>query len=323
MLLLPQTSRILVTGGCGFVGYHLVRRLLRRSHEITVLDDLSTGSERHLPDSSSVRFVKGSVLDRGAVHEAARDAGFVFHLASLVGMRCVTDDQALSYATSREGTARVLEATGATPAVLFSSSSIYGLDGASFATEKQGVTWDGVLAYDGGTPGYAAGKWELEKMGRAAANAGRPVLIVRPFNLIGREQSAAYGMVVPRMLAAADAGASLVVYGDGHQTRCFCDVETFVECLFRLTSEPTTWELPDSAVNVGVPEPVSILALARLVCQVTGSNSPIRFVPYDEVYPGRRDVRERIPDTRILHTLIGGVRWPPLASVIRSLAKAG
>lgn len=319
----PPRGRVLVTGGAGFLGHHLVARLLEAGRLVTVLDDLSTGSLERLPEHARLAVVRGSVLDAPALAQASRRADFVFHLAGVVGMRLVARTGAHAYAVAAEGTRAVLAATGNSPAVLFSSSAVYGLTRSSPAREADPIATDEVLAYDAGTPGYACGKLELERLGREAAVAGRQVLVVRPFNVVGEGQGSAYGMVLPTFLAAAAAGAPLRVHGDGSQLRSFGEVGAFTDALLRLVELEAAWAQRADPVNVGSPQATSILELARLVLAQTGSASPIEFVPYAQDYPGRTDVAVRVPDVSRLAALIGPLRWPPLAGLVARLAPAG
>ena len=316
---------VLVTGGAGFVGHHLVARLLQDGNRVVVLDDLSTGSLQHLPAHERLGVVTGSVLDPAALGEAARGATLVFHLAGLVGMRRVVQDAALAYRVTAEGTVAVLAATGEAPAVLVSSSAVYGLSRRGPARESDPIVPADVLAYDAGTPGYACGKLELERLGRraAAGDGGRPprrVLVVRPFNVVGEGQSSAYGMVLPTFLDAAAAGRPLRVHGDGLQVRSFCEVGPFIDALLRLVECEAAWKLAGDPVNLGSPEPSTILDLARLVVAQTGSSSPLELVPYERDYPGRTDVAYRLPDVSRLEGLIGPTRWPTLPDVVARLA---
>jgi len=317
------SGRVLVTGGAGFLGRHLVERLLAEGAEVVVLDDLSTGTAP--APRVGLRFVRGSVLDPAALQPAARDAGLVFHLAGVVGMRRVAQAGPLAYAVAAEGTRAVLAATGRAPALLFSSSAVYGLSRAAPARESDAVSPEQVLAYDAGVPGYAAGKLELERLGQQAATSaagGRPVLVLRPFNVVGPGQSPAYGMVLPTFLAAAAAGAPLRVHGDGLQLRSFGAVETFTDVVQRLLACDAAWALGGAPINVGSPRPTSIFELARLVRAQTGSSSSIELVPYEADYPGRTDVIARVPDVSRLESLIGPTRWPSLDEIVEPLARA-
>jgi UDP-glucose 4-epimerase len=311
-----RDDHVLVTGGAGFLGQHLVRRLLAEGRRVTVLDDFSTGAPGNLPAHPALDVVAASVLDEPAQREAAQGVTAVHHLAGVVGMVLAARRAAHAHAVSEQGTRLVLAATGDAPVVLYSSSAVYGFARADGAREGAPLDERDVRDYDGGAPGYASGKLALERLGRDAAAAGRSVLIVRPFNVVGPGQSDAYGMVLPTFLRHALRGEPLPVHGDGRQRRAFGDVHTFVDCVLRLAATPAAFEPDGNVVNVGSPEGMSVLELARLVLAETGSSSTLRVLPYDTAYPGRRDVPARVPDVTRLQRLLGPVRWPAVREIV-------
>jgi UDP-glucose 4-epimerase len=309
-------GRVLVTGCAGFIGSHLVAALLARGAEVVVVDDFSTGEASNLPSHPALRVVRACVSERGAM-ERAGPVDLVFHLAGVVGMRLVASDRRRAYALAVRGTAAVLAATGDAPVVLASSSSVYGLQDGGRAREDARTGRDALLAYDGGRRGYASGKWALERLGRRAGRAGRRVLIVRPFNVVGPRQSAAYGMVVPTFVSSALEGRPLTVFAPGTQTRCFTCVDAFVACLLRLVRTPAAWALPGAAINVGSDSPTSIARLARIVLEETGSASEVEVVPYGSRFPGAHDVQRRLPHLARLERMVGGWEWPDVRAVVR------
>ena len=133
-----------------------------------------------------------------------------------------------------------------------------------------------------------------------------PTTVVRLFNTVGPRQTGSYGMVVPRLVGQALAGEPLTVYGDGHQTRCFCHVADVVQALFGLMAEESAY---GNVFNVGTTAEISILDLARRIIAVTGSDSDISLIPYDEAYgEGFEDMYRRVPDIAKVQALIG---WRP------------
>jgi len=312
-----EGATILVTGGCGFLGRRLVDRLVGSGHQVRVLDDLSTGVA-DLP--AGTELVRGSVLDPFAVGRAADGVDAVFHLAGVVGMRLATSQARAAFETASLGTRLVLDATGSVPAVLYSSSAVYGL-GAGPMSEERSIDRGTILAYDGGREGYACGKWELEQL---AAEVGekRPTLVIRPFNVVGPGQVATYGMAVPTFVERALAGDAIVVYGDGSQRRCFADVETFTDAVLDVAAQPSAWQSENNVVNVGSQAETSIGDLARLVLRATGSSSGIVYEPYESVFPGRTDVRRRVPSTTRLHRLIGEPPWPSIEMTVKRIVHA-
>ena len=227
--------RVLVTGGCGFLGGHIVPYLLNRGHKVTVLDDLSTGSLSNIPqEHPNLTFVQGSVLNLELIQNHAHNKDLIIHLASTVGMELVYSKPNESYVISKTGTENMLSTPSHIPIVLFSSSAVYGQTSLSQVAEHQSVTLDDALSYDGDVYGYAVGKWELENLGKLAMKKGRQVMIIRPFNVVGTGQSSAYGMVVPNFIKKALHGNPVTIYDDGNQSRSFTCVETFTYCLYKL-----------------------------------------------------------------------------------------
>lgn len=178
-------QRVLITGGCGFIGHILVNSLLSRGHHIVVLDDLSTGRKDALPSHPAITFYKGSVLDKTAVQSAIGGCQLVMHLACLVGKQLVTACPEMAFRVSLEGLSHILEVGNEIPVVLFSSSAVYGLDPAYKCDETWDIPYEFPLSYDGGYRGYAVGKWEMERLANREAKKGRAIVIIRPFNVVG------------------------------------------------------------------------------------------------------------------------------------------
>jgi UDP-glucose 4-epimerase len=265
--------------------------------------------------------VEGSILDQATVLKAGRNAQLVFHLASVVGMQQVYRQRELTYETSVVGTENVLKATGNVPIVLFSSSAVYGLVSQGKIQENQIISEDLPLAYDGGQRGYALGKWKMDQMGQQAAKNGRQVMILRPCNVVGSGQSGAYGMVLPRFIEQATSGKPLTIFDDGRQCRCFSCVDKFIDCTMQLIAQPNAWQPLLNVINVGTKCSTSILELAQIVLEETGSSSPLKFIPYEKLFQGKQDVRVRVPDIRRLEELIGSVEWPDIRTIVRCVVQ--
>jgi len=310
-------KRVLVTGGCGFIGRHLVRRLAGAGCDVVVLDDLTTGILDGTRNVADVRLA--SILDADAVRDAVRGCDLVFHLAGLVGKQLVHRDPGSTYRVSVDGTRNLLDLAPEIPTVIFSSSAVYGVEATGPVTEDAAGDMALALAYDGGTAGYACGKLEMERMARDAAARGRRVLVVRPFNVVGPGQTGQYGMVVPRFVRSALAGEPIVIYDDGTQVRSFGHVNTFVSVLLTLAGKQDAWLARDPVVNIGSPHSTSILNLAGTVKAVTHSRSAIAHVPYETAFPGERDVRERVPDLARLRALTGDIAWPDMEMIVRDV----
>jgi UDP-glucose 4-epimerase len=168
---------------------------------------------------------------------------------------------------------------------------------------------------------YADSKASGEHLARAHhADSGLPSVVARLFNTIGARQSAAHGMVLPRFVDQALAGADLTVHGDGSQTRCFCHVADTVAALLALSSSEAA---AGGVYNVGSTSEISILALAERVIERLGSGSGIRFVPYEEAYgDGFEEPGRRRPDTAELQGLTGWLTLRTLDEAIDDVVRA-
>ena len=224
---LVLVARFLITGGAGFIGSHLVEALLADGNEVSVLDSLSTGRLSNLDavrDDPRFSFWQGSVLDELAVDQAVRTCDVVVHLAAAVGVKLIVEQPLYSLTTNIKGAITVLEAAHRyrRKVMVASSSEIYGKNNSDSLNEQS----DRIL----GSPAVARWAYSTSKaVDEILAYAYHherdlPTIVVRLFNTVGRRQSPAYGMVIPRLVRQALAGEPLTVYGDGTQTRCFCHV---------------------------------------------------------------------------------------------------
>lgn len=287
---------VLVTGGAGFIGAHLVERLLADGKSVLVIDDLSTGSLENLKavnGHARLRFIQSRISACADLPELAARAEFIFHLAATVGVELVVQSALHVLEASFNETQILLRAAlkNSTPLLLTSTSEVYGKSAKPEFSEE-----DDLLI---GPPGqsrwsYACSKLTDEFLALAyAREKGLPVTIARLFNTVGPRQTGRYGMVLPRFIASAQAGEPLRVYGDGAQTRCFCLVHDVVESLVRLQNCPAA---RGEIFNIGGTEEVSILQLAQLVVETLNSKSKIELIPYDQAYaPGFDDMRRRKP----------------------------
>ena len=229
-----MTTRVLVTGGAGFIGSHLVDRLIERGDEVTALDDLSTGSYRnirHLLDNPRFRFSQGSVLDSELVDSEVGQVDVVYHFAAAVGVQLIVDRPLQSLITNIKGTETVLEAAQKhrTKILVTSTSEIYGKNQNGPFREDD----DRVL----GSPrklrwSYSTSKAVDEILAYVYyKELGLPTVVVRLFNTIGPRQVGHYGMVVPRFISQALHGEPLTVYGDGSQSRSFTSAHDVVTAM--------------------------------------------------------------------------------------------
>jgi UDP-glucose 4-epimerase len=282
---MKNVKHILVTGGAGFIGAHLVERLLNDGKSVVVIDDFSTGSPENLSavkSNSRLRIVQSKISACAELPELAANTEFIFHLAATVGVELVVKSALHVLEASFNETQILLRAAAknSTPLLLTSTSEVYGKSAKPEFGEE-----DNLLI---GPPGqsrwsYACSKLTDEFLALAyAREKNLPVIIARLFNTVGPRQTGRYGMVLPRFIASAKSGDPLKVFGDGAQSRCFCLVHDVVEALVRLQNCPAA---RGEIFNIGGTEEISILELAQLVVATLGSKSKIELIPYDQAYP--------------------------------------
>lgn len=302
--------RVLVTGGAGFIGSHLSEALVDRGDSVTVLDDLSTGSEDNvaaLSGNPMFELVRGSVLDRNIVDDLIGSCDAVVHLASPVGVRLIVERPLQSIRTIIDGTQLVLDAAAKrrTKVLIASTSEVYG--------KNTGVLHEDADRLCGPTTvprwSYSAAKAIDEFLAFGYwQELGVPTVVLRFFNTVGPRQIGSYGMVLPRFVARALLGEDLPVYGDGQQRRCFCHVADAVRAVTGLLDTP---DAVGRAFNIASEEEVRILELAHRVIDLTGSASRVQMLPFESVYGQHfEDMERRRPDTARIRQLLG---WMPRA----------
>jgi UDP-glucose 4-epimerase len=311
----PQ--HILVTGGAGFIGSHLVERLLADGKAVAVVDDLSTGTLDNLRKVLAhprLRVIQSRLSECAELAQLVAGAESIYHLAAAVGVELVVRSPIHVLETNLHETEVLLEAAAGqgVPVLLTSTSEVYG------KSQKEAFGEEDDLLI--GPPhqarwGYACSKLMDEFLALAyAKERALPVIIARLFNTVGPRQTGQYGMVLPRFIAAAKSGQPLKVYGDGQQTRCFCYVRDTVEALVRLQNCVAA---RGQVFNVGGTEEISMQNLANRVIELMGSQSTVEFVPYNQAYePGFEDMRRRKPVVDKLAATIGFHPCTPLHAII-------
>jgi UDP-glucose 4-epimerase len=308
----------LITGGAGFIGSHLSELLLAQGWEVFVLDDLSTGSEKnvaHLRANPAFHLVVDSVLKSSVVNELVHRSDVVFHLAAAVGVRLIVEEPVHTLVTNIQGTEEVLDHCHRFEkrVLIASTSEVYG-----DRREPEALGEESKRMYGPTTQrrwAYAESKALDEFLTLAYhQERGLDCVIVRLFNTVGPRQSGQYGMVIPRFVAAALAGDTIEIHGDGTQTRCFCHVQDTIRALSGLMDAGTAGQI----FNVGSTERVTIGELAERVIALTGSSSEVVYVPYDEVYgQGIEDMLHRQP---AIEKVTGAIGWEPTRSLDEILA---
>jgi len=297
--------RFLITGGAGFIGSHLAERLVARGERVTVLDNLSTGSLdniAHLVDTGAVDFHFGSIQERDTVERLIGESDFVVHFAAALGVKLILEKPVESMETNVTGTHVVLEAAARnrTPVLIASTSEVYGKSNKIPFCEDDDVV---LGATRKSRWSYAASKMLDEFLALAYWEEKHlPAIVVRFFNTVGPRQNARYGMVLPTFVQQALEDAPITIYGDGKQTRCFCDVRDTVEAVTRLIDVQAFGEV----INIGSTQEISIEELAVLVRERLGSRSRILYTPYDHAYSsGYEDMQRRVPSVEKLCALTG------------------
>jgi UDP-glucose 4-epimerase len=306
-------ARALVTGGAGFIGSHLVERLIRRGDHVTVLDDLSTGRRANLEaaeDHPGFRMIEGTVLDAALVGHLVGECDVVYHLAAAVGVDWVLRHPLRSLETNIQGTEHLLrasaEAEGGRRVLIASTSEVYGKNDKDALAEDD----DRVLGSARHSRWFYASAKAIDEAFALAYWQERslPVTVVRLFNTVGPRQTGRYGMVVPRFVRWALQNEPLRVYGDGQQTRCFTNVHDVVHALTALMDTPAC---AGEIFNIGQPQEIRIIDLARRVIELCESQSEVKLVPYhaEEAYgeraAGYEDMRRRVPDASKLYAYTG------------------
>jgi UDP-glucose 4-epimerase len=298
--------RVLITGGAGFIGSHLADALLGEGHQVTVIDDLSTGSFdniAHLKGRAGFRYTIDTVMNEPVLAELVDQCDVVYHLAAAVGVRLIVESPVRTLETNVHGTEVVLKAAAKKQrtVVVASTSEVYGKSDAVPFREDGDIALGPTIKHRWA---YACSKALDEFLALAYWKEKRlPVIIVRFFNTVGPRQTGRYGMVVPNFVRQALAGEPITVFGDGTQTRCFTYVGDVVGALTAIVGRE---EAHGNVYNVGNTEEISIFHLAERVKGLTKSSSPIVHIPYDQAYEsGFEDMPRRVPDLAKIRALIG------------------
>lgn len=314
-----QPSTVLITGGAGFIGSHLADALLAQGHQVLAIDNLATGrldNIQHLLDDPNFHFTRADITHEVVLDRLASQADVIVHLAAAVGVKLVVEHPVLTIETNVMGTEAVLQAAlrYGCRVLIASTSEVYGKGRRIPFSEEDDVL---LGATSKSRWAYAASKMVDEFLGLAYQQEhGLPVVLFRLFNTVGPRQTGRYGMVIPRFVDQALRGEPITVYGDGTQSRCFCDVSDTVRAITGLTQHP---DAPGRVYNIGGSEEVSIRELAERVKLATESYSEIVHIPYTEAYGrGFEDMRRRVPDTKRIQALLD---WHPQISLDHTLAR--
>ena len=304
---------VFLTGGAGFIGSHLCDALVSENKNVTILDNLSTGSKHNISHlQGKIKIFEGDIRDQQLVESLVKENDLILHMAAALGVENILKNPIESISTNFYGSEIVLNAATKYDKriVIASTSEIYGKNPKSPLSE----TDDRVI----GSPQKL--RWSYsDAKALEEANAyylylsqKLQVTTLRLFNTVGPRQTGKYGMVIPRFVKAAIQGEPLKVFGTGSQSRVFCHVDDTVKAILKLTfSEKSIGEV----FNIGGSGEITILELAKLIISITNSKSDVAFSPYEDSYaPGFEDMPRRVPDISKIFSTIG---WKPEKNLIQ------
>ena len=313
--------RVFITGGAGFIGSHLCDALVAEGKEVTILDNLSTGSKKNIAHlEGKIKVVQGDIRDQKLVESLVGESDLVLHMAAALGVDNILENPIESISTNFYGSEVVLNAALKYDKriLIASTSEIYGKN----TKQPLSETDDRVV----GTPQklrwtYSDAKALEEAMAHALfLSKNLKVTTVRLFNTVGPRQTGKYGMVVPRFVKAALENKPINIFGDGLQSRVFCHVSDSVRAIITLASSE---KMIGEVFNIGGVGEISILDLAKLIIERTGSKSDIVFMSYDDAYAvGYEDMARRVPDITKLTSFTGWVPKLDIKTIIDDTIKS-
>ena len=311
--------RVFITGGAGFIGSHLCDALVTEGKEVTILDNLSTGSKKNISHlEGKIKVIQGDIRDQKLVESLVIESDLILHMAAALGVDNILENPIESISTNFYGSEIVLNAATKYDKriVIASTSEIYGKNSKQPLSE----TDDRIV----GTPQKL--RWtysDAKALEEATAHAlfltkNLKVTTIRLFNTVGPRQIGKYGMVIPRFIKAAITNESINIFGDGSQSRVFCHIDDTVKAILQLAG---TNKSIGEVFNIGGKEEVTILDLAKIIMKLTNSKSKITFINYKDAYAvGFEDMVRRVPDVSKINLLTG---WEPkidLMTIISDVA---
>ena len=313
--------RVFITGGAGFIGSHLCDVLISRGDEVSILDNLSTGSKGNIAHlEGKIKITQGDIRDQAQVETLVAESELVLHMAAALGVDNILENPIESISTNFYGSEVVLNAALKYDKriLIASTSEIYGKN----TKQPLSETDDRVI----GTPqkirwSYSDAKALEEATAYFLFLTKRlKVTTIRFFNTVGPRQTGKYGMVIPRFVKAAIENKPLKIFGDGSQSRVFCHVGDTVKAVLALAGNDKTI---GEVFNVGGRGEISILELAKVIIDQTKSKSEITFTKYEDAYAaGFEDMVRRVPDISKLTNFTG---WEPnlrLETIIEDVSKS-
>jgi UDP-glucose 4-epimerase len=311
--------RVFITGGAGFIGSHLCDALVAEGKEVTILDNLSSGSKKNIAHlEGKIKVFQGDIRDQKLIESLVAESDLVLHMAAALGVDNILENPIESISTNFYGSEIVINAATKYDKriVIASTSEIYGKNPKQPLSE----TDDRII----GSPQKIRWSYsDAKALEEATAyflymTKKLKVTTVRFFNTVGPRQTGKYGMVIPRFVKAAIENKPLKVFGDGSQSRVFCHIEDTVKAVLLLASNN---ESIGEVFNIGGKGEITILDLAKMVIKQTNSKSDIAFINYEDAYAvGFEDMARRVPDISKITSLTG---WEPkinLKTIISNVA---
>ena len=311
--------RVLITGGAGFIGSHLADHYVSAGHEVSLLDNFSTGSQTNIAHlAGTVTTTDGDIRNIDLIDQLTKDADLVLHMAAALGVNTILESPLESMSTNITGSEVVLNAAAKynKRIIIASTSEIYGKNPKQPLSETddrvvgapQKIRWT-----------YSDAKAIEEAMAFALHQEKKlAVTTVRLFNTVGPRQTGRYGMVVPRFVQAALKNEPITIYGDGTQSRVFCHVADAVQAISTIAQTDSTI---GDVYNVGGIGEVSMKELAEKVIAITGSQSTITYTSYSDAYPaGFEDIQRRVPDISKIESAINWAPTKDLDQIISDIA---
>jgi UDP-glucose 4-epimerase len=303
--------KYLITGGAGFIGSHLADRLINDGHEVTVIDNLSTGklsNINHLRGNPKFQIKVASVMDYHTLEKLVEECDQIYHLAAAVGVKLIMENPVETIITNVQGSENILKLASYhdKKVLMASTSEVYGkLMEENGDIDKLREDGDWKLGPTNKRRwAYACSKAMDEFLSLAYYDEKKlPVVVARFFNTVGPRQTGTYGMVIPNFVQKAILNETIQVHGDGEQSRCFTYVKDVVDAIVKLMDTP---EAEGEVFNIGGEEEITMNDLALKVKELTDSDSEIVHIPYDKVYgKGFEDMRRRTPDLTKIKAAIG------------------
>jgi UDP-glucose 4-epimerase len=310
--------KVFITGGAGFIGSHLCDALVTEGKEVTILDNLSTGSRKNIAHlEGKIKVFQGDIRDQNLVETLVGDCDLVLHMAAALGVDNILENPIESISTNFHGSEIVLNAAVKYDKriVIASTSEIYGKNPKQPLSENddrvvgppQKLRWS-----------YSDAKALEEAIAYSLFLTKKlKVTTVRLFNTVGPRQTGKYGMVIPRFIQSAIENNPINIFGDGSQTRVFCHVKDAVEALLLTRSDKLVGEV----FNIGGKGEISILNLAKLVISRLNSKSKIIFTNYEDAYStGFEEMMRRVPDIKKINIFTGWEPIIPIETIIDDVA---